>query len=1034
MSYQSNNPNGQATSANSAPAVLASDQPAIPVTTIDITSTGTLTAVSQNVFLALNGQSAGSAQITGTWIGTITFEGYIDSLQTWVAINAVSASTSNPQTTTTTNGLYRLTPGGLTQFRANMSAFTSGSAVVTLKASNGVGGTFVNQIVPTKIDQTTPGSTNNVTISSGSTAIGTRADGFLRMQIDPTTLLFDTFETLDTTNTWTIGGTTSPTGISGTLSVSSGTSANATSYAKSIPVFTPAASSFLQYAALIQLESSVVTGNKRIWGVGTFVTPTLAAPITNGSVYEIDDITGALQGSVYSNSVRTQTVALTRPTDGLTHRYAIYYKASRVYFELDNVQVGSLAFPNPQVSALSTVIASINGTSVLGTAAVLTSSLIGVGDTGRNATKLADGTYPWRTGKISAQGAQLVGFDQTTPGTTNKVSLGTDVISINDADAFTSGTITAADAVVAAPSGNGTLVSGTSTAGSLVFLACPGGDSSWIIQVTGTFGGATVYWEGSIDSTNGTDGNWTNVNGRQTGVVNTVLSGSTTLAGFYRGNTSGITYLRVRAVGGSGISITCKLRISAGPGAIFLNASLPAGTNRMGSMQLTGGTTSAALGLGSTVTAYGNLRITAEPTNIFNDPFDGAVIDTTNRWNAAVVTGMTLSQSSGNLVIGTTTTNSNSAFIDTIPTFTSLGLNFLGFGAAVKLEAQSSNLFALNQHRFIGLGDRPASFVAATPLNNAIGFEIGTDGQLYCVVYSNGTNIFRSSTSLTGVNMNTLVTPSTGFVRYGMIIRADTIIFYINSTEYPVQSFSVSSVSFSLPNVQTLPVRFAAVNASAGTVGTSTFAVSTLGLGDTGANSMSISDGKYPWKKNTVNGNGQQLVQAELVDGSKTTYRAAVTALTVATTATDIFTITGSATKTVKIAKILITGVATTVAFINVLMIKRSTANSAGTSVAQTAVPADSNNAAATATVLSYTTNPTLGTTVGTIYSKKLGVSTPAGGANGIAAETEINETFGFGAVQAMVLRGTSQVLAINLNATSVAGSSFNITIEWTEE
>lgn len=266
-------------------------------------------------------------------------------------------------------------------------------------------------------------------------AAGARPDGFLRTVVDPTTLLFDTFETLDTTNTWTIGGTTSPSGASGSLAVAPGTAANATSYAKSQATFIPGASAYLQFATLVQIEAGVVTGNQRFWGLGVYVTPTLTVPITNGAIYEIDTATGGLFASVYSNSVRTQTVALTRPTDGTTHRYAIYYKASRAYFEIDNVQVASIAFPNPQVSALSTVIGSVNGGSVVGSAPVLNSTLIGLGDTGRNATKLADSKYPWRQQQINADGSALTTLDANKntysfSGTVTAVAGVTDLITI----------------------------------------------------------------------------------------------------------------------------------------------------------------------------------------------------------------------------------------------------------------------------------------------------------------------------------------------------------------------------------------------------------------------------------------------------------------------------------------------------------------------------------------------------------------------------------------------------------------------------
>lgn len=121
----------------------------IPSTT-DILSSGSLAALNATVALTLNGQSAATVQVTGTWVGTLQFEGTLDGT-TWIPINAIAASTSAPQPTTTVNGLYRITPAGLATFRVNATAYTSGTAVITMRASGGVGGTFINQIAPIKI-------------------------------------------------------------------------------------------------------------------------------------------------------------------------------------------------------------------------------------------------------------------------------------------------------------------------------------------------------------------------------------------------------------------------------------------------------------------------------------------------------------------------------------------------------------------------------------------------------------------------------------------------------------------------------------------------------------------------------------------------------------------------------------------------------------------------------------------------------------------------------------------------------------------
>jgi hypothetical protein len=138
-------------------------------------------------------------------------------------------------------------------------------------------------------------------------------------------------------------------------------------------------------------------------------------------------------------------------------------------------------------------------------------------------------------------------------------------------DTTATGTITTTDIVVAAPAG-------ASTAGSLVSVATTGGDSSWTVQVTGLTSG-TLYFEESLDSTTGTDGNWVNVNARRSGVRSTVLTGSATANGVYRGNLGGMKYFRVRSVGALTGTPAISIRVSDGEASTFLNADLPTWTS-----------------------------------------------------------------------------------------------------------------------------------------------------------------------------------------------------------------------------------------------------------------------------------------------------------------------------------------------------------------------------------------------------------------------------------------------------------------------
>lgn len=157
------------------------------------------------------------------------------------------------------------------------------------------------------------------------------------------------------------------------------------------------------------------------------------------------------------------------------------------------------------------------------------------------------------------------------------------------------------------------------------------------------------------------------------------------------------------------------------------------------------------------------------------------------------------------------------------------------------------------------------------------------------------------------------------------------------------------------------------------------------------------------------------------------TYSAAA-AFTPAATPTDVFTINGSVSKTVRVHQISVSFTATA-ATSNILLslIKRSTTNTGGTSAAATMVPHDSSNAAGTAIINSWTANPgALGTTVGTVETIFASANT--------AGQTVV---FNYGSAlgdQSIVLRGSGEVLAVNLEGAALAGGELlRCKVKWTE-
>jgi len=126
---------GQAAMATSMPVAIASNQSTLPTQDVDRTATGNLTAAAQTVAVVAASDGNVGVQVTGTWAATLQFEGTIDGTN-WFAMNAHAiGTTASAITSTTANGQWRLMSGGCAQVRVRCSAFTSGTAVVTLVAS-----------------------------------------------------------------------------------------------------------------------------------------------------------------------------------------------------------------------------------------------------------------------------------------------------------------------------------------------------------------------------------------------------------------------------------------------------------------------------------------------------------------------------------------------------------------------------------------------------------------------------------------------------------------------------------------------------------------------------------------------------------------------------------------------------------------------------------------------------------------------------------------------------------------------------------
>lgn len=382
----------------------------LPIIDNDITAAGSITAAAQTVAIVLNGNSGAAIQITGTWVGTLQFEGTLDGTN-WIAINAVAASTSLPQVTNTVNGLFRLTPGGLAQMRVNATAWTSGTAVISIRASAGTGGTFINQIAPVKVTD----GTNVASIFPAT---------FLRTTDEPRQVFYDNFDSApDTVNVWNStqgSGGVAAAVVNGILSLGAGTLANGFSKILSIPSFKLPIPGWLGFSDAIALSDGAAptTNVARYWGTfSSPAAPTTAAPITDGYVFE-ESTTGKLSAVVYAAGVRTLIADLSssgtnvQPLDALYHRYLIYVRTDKTYYYIDGVGPSNLVattnFQSPAIQTLGTGLLVVNGPTPPVSNIQIQCAGLAVWDTGKNATQVADGTFPWRKATISAAGAMSV--------------------------------------------------------------------------------------------------------------------------------------------------------------------------------------------------------------------------------------------------------------------------------------------------------------------------------------------------------------------------------------------------------------------------------------------------------------------------------------------------------------------------------------------------------------------------------------------------------------------------------------------------
>lgn len=159
------------------------------------------------------------------------------------------------------------------------------------------------------------------------------------------------------------------------------------------------------------------------------------------------------------------------------------------------------------------------------------------------------------------------------------------------------------------------------------------------------------------------------------------------------------------------------------------------------------------------------------------------------------------------------------------------------------------------------------------------------------------------------------------------------------------------------------------------------------------------------------------------------TYQSELLAWSIATTPTDIAFLPGNASNTVLVTRVELSCTQTTAGTADVLLARRTAANTGGTTTAfNVNVPFDTNDSAASSSPLAYTANAATITGDGTFVSRKVFI--PATG-TASAGTTFVWTPEPMG--KPIMLRGTAQSININLNGQTLTGLTCDAEFQWIE-
>ncbi len=174
------------------------------------------------------------------------------------------------------------------------------------------------------------------------------------------------------------------------------------------------------------------------------------------------------------------------------------------------------------------------------------------------------------------------------------------------------------------------------------------------------------------------------------------------------------------------------------------------------------------------------------------------------------------------------------------------------------------------------------------------------------------------------------------------------------------------------------------------------------------------------------------------IQNQQQTYTAGFIGLVPPASATDTICIAGSATKTIAVTRIQLSGSAGTLVSVPITLVRRVTVATGGTAASTTANPANNiakhavGNATATAVPISYTAVPTI-TDSSPTYLQSQSLTFPVTSAGTSIAPLDWRYGNIATGEQPLYLSGTAAQLCLNFNTISISSGVLNGSLTWYE-